>query len=74
MEQQMNRIFERIAKENNAKPEEVYREIEIAIAAAFSNPTPKEKQFQDALFHGRIPTPEEFIEAVSGQLQKQGLY
>lgn len=55
-------ILRKIAKENNTTPEEVYREMQIAIDAAYDNPDPEIRKRWNAIqFKGDRPTPEDVI-------------
>lgn len=56
------KIVARIVKEHGTTPEEVLREMQAAIDAAYANPSPQEKYVQDAIpSQGDRPTPEEFV-------------
>lgn len=55
-------ILEKIAKDNHTTPEEVYREMQIAIDAAFDNPDPQvRKNWEQIHYAGDRPTPEDVI-------------
>lgn len=55
-------ILERIARENHTTPEDVYREMQIAIDAAFDNPDPEiRKNWENIHYEGERPTPEDVI-------------
>lgn len=62
----MKGIFEEVAKENGVTVEEVLKEMELAIGAAFENPTPAALAIPRK---GKVPTPEEFIKYISQQLK-----
>lgn len=62
MKKDFQKILDRIAKENHTTPEDVYREMQIAIDAAYDNPDPKvRKNWETIPFKGDRPTPEEVI-------------
>lgn len=62
-------IIAQIAKENNTTPEEVEREMRVALNAAYRNPTPEQKRLQQTIpSRGDIPTPEEFIFALAKKM------
>ena len=55
-------ILAKIAKEHHTTPEEVYREMQIAIDAAFDNPDPQvRKNWEQIHYTGDRPTPEDVI-------------
>lgn len=55
-------ILEKIAKDNHTTPEDVYREMQIAIDAAFDNPDPQvRKNWEQIHYTGDRPTPEDVI-------------
>jgi len=64
----MHEIFEQIAKNNGITVEEVVKEMEIAIAEAYKNPTPAALAIP---CKGKIPTPEEFIKHVASEVQSK---
>jgi len=59
----MNRIFEQIAREHGTTPEEVRREIQKSIDAAFDHPADDLAAYRlrQIPCKGARPTPEEFI-------------
>lgn len=59
----MNRIFEEIAREHGTTPEEVRREIQKSIDAAFDHPADDLAAYRlrQIPCKGARPTPEEFI-------------
>ena len=59
-------IYEKIAKKYNTTPEEVRREMQIAIDAGFDNPDP---DVQKMTLKGDRPTPEEVINYAVKQLK-----
>ncbi len=62
MNTDFQKILKRIAKENHTTPEEVYREMQFAIDAAFDNKDPEiQKNWESISFQGDRPTPEEVI-------------
>lgn len=72
MEKDFQKILQRIAKENHTTPEDVYREMQIAIDAAFDNPDPEvRKNWETIQFKGDRPTPEEVVFGI-GMLLKPG--
>lgn len=55
-------ILKKIAQANNTTPEDVYREMQIAIDAAFDNPDPEVRKNWEAIHYtGDRPTPEDVI-------------
>lgn len=55
-------ILAKIAKEHHTTPENVYREMQIAIDAAFDNPDPQvRKKWEQIHYTGDRPTPEDVI-------------
>lgn len=72
MKMDFQKILERIAKENHTTPEEVYREMQIAIDAAYDNPDPEiRKNWETITFKGDRPTPEEVVYSL-GLMLKPG--
>lgn len=62
MNTNLQEILEKIAKNNNTTPEEVYREMQIAIDAAFNSPDPQvRKNWEKIHYTGDRPTPEDVI-------------
>lgn len=65
----MKKILNRLAKESNITPEEVYAQMEEAIQAAFDNPDPAvRKEWEKRFSHKQCPTPEEFIASLAEEL------
>ena len=58
-------IYEKIAKKYNTTPEEVRREMQIAIDAGFDNPDPDVQE----VFMGNLNPPEEVINYAVKQLK-----
>ncbi len=55
-------IYEKIAEKYNTTPEEVRREMQIAIDAGFDNPDPAvQEEWKKMTLKGERPTPEEVI-------------
>ena len=55
-------IYEKIAEKYNTTPEEVRREMQIAIDAGFDNPNPAvQEEWKKMTLKGERPTPEEVI-------------
>ena len=55
-------IYEKIAEKYNTTPEEVRREMQIAIDAGFDNPDPAvQEEWNKMTLKGDRPTPEEVI-------------
>ena len=55
-------IYEKIAEKYNTTPEEVRREMQIAIDAGFDNPDPAlQEELKKMTLKGERPTPEEVI-------------
>lgn len=62
MNTNLQEILQKNAKQNNTTPEEVYKEMQIAIDAAFDNPDPQvRKNWEKIHFTGDRPTPEDVI-------------
>ena len=62
MNTDFQKILERIAKDNNTTPEEVYKEMQIAIDAAFDSPDPEvRKNWEMIHYSGKRPTPEDVV-------------
>lgn len=62
MKKNLQMILERIAKENHTTPEEVYREMQIAIDAAYESSDPEvRKNWEMIPFEGDRPKPEDVI-------------
>ncbi len=71
----MRKIYRKIAKENGISAKEVRQEIQSAIVDAYTNPLNDNeitKAYQQRIpSRDRIPTPEEVIRYVSGQVTKK---
>lgn len=62
MNTDFQKILKRIAAENHTTPEEVYREMQIAIVAAYESTDPEvRKNWESISFKGDRPTPEDVI-------------
>lgn len=62
MNTDFQKILEKIAAENNTTPEDVYREMQIAIDAAYDNPDPEiRRNWENIHFNGERPTPEDVV-------------
>lgn len=62
MNTDFQKILQRIAQQNNTTPEEVYKEMQIAIDAAFDNPDPEvRKNWEQIQYTGDRPIPEDVI-------------
>ena len=60
--QRQKTIYEKIAEKYNTTPEEVRREMQIAIDAGFDNPDPAvQEEWKKMTLKGERPTPEEVI-------------
>lgn len=71
MDKKFQRILEQIAKEHGSTPEEVYREMQIAIDAGFDNPDPKvQETWKGIPFKGDRPTPEELVMALTKMIKQ----
>lgn len=69
MNTDFQKILKKIALQHNTTPEEVYREMQIAIDAAYDNDDPQvRKQWETIPFKGDRPTPEEVIYAIGMML------
>lgn len=65
-------ILAKIAAENNTTPEDVYREMQIAIDAAFNNPDPQvRKNWEQIHYTGDRPTPEDVIYGIGLMLKPE---
>ncbi len=63
------KILAQIAKEHGTTPEEVLREMQAAIDAAYTNPSAEEKYIQNAIpSQGERPTPEELVSHLASLL------
>ena len=63
-------IYEKIAEKYNTTPEEVRREMQIAIDAGFDNPDPDvQEEWKKTTLKGNRPTPEEVINFAVKQLK-----
>lgn len=66
-------IIEKVAKEFGTTPDEVRKEMTIAIQAGMSNPDPKVQASWKRMFpDGKEPTPEQFIVALSDEVLRSG--
>mgnify|MGYP003369195031 FL=1 len=62
MNTDFQKILERIAKQHNTTPKEVYQEMQYAIDIAFDNPNPEViKNWKSITFQGDRPTPEDVV-------------
>lgn len=62
-------ILAKVAQKNHTTPEEVYRQMQIAIDAAYDNPDPEiQKNWKALNIQGDRPTPEEVIFGVGMML------
>jgi hypothetical protein len=62
-------LYEKIAEKYHTTPEEVYREMQVAINAAFdSNDPAVRREWDQVRFCGEKPTPEEVIDYAVGKL------
>ncbi len=62
-------ILEKVAKKNHTTPEEVYRQMQLAIDEAYDNPDPEiQKNWKALNIKGNRPTPEEVIFGVGMML------
>ena len=69
MNMNFQEILARIAKENHTTPEEVYREMQIAIDSGFDNPDPEvRKEWAKIHYTGDRPTPEDVIYGIGMML------
>ena len=63
-------IYEKIAEKYTTTPEEVCREMQIAIDAGFDNPDPAvQAEWKKVTLKGERPTPEEVINYAVKQLK-----
>ena len=63
------RAIEKLAAQKGVSVAEIREEIEIAINIAMSSPDPAAKKFwAEIMKNGKKPTPEEFIQYVSGKV------
>ena len=71
MDKKFQKILEQIAKENGSTPDEVYREMQIAIDAGFDNPDPKiQETWKTIPFKGDRPTPEDLVMGITNMLMR----
>ena len=64
----INEIINKIAKEHNTTPEEVYAEMQIALDAAFNSKDPDvKKEWSKIPFQGEHPIPEDVISYLVSQ-------
>ena len=65
-------IYEKIAEKYNTTPEEVRREMQIAIDAGFDNPDPAvQEEWKKMTLKGDRPIPEEVINYAVKQLKRK---
>ena len=64
--------IQQVAERQGISAEEVRREVQICIDAAWANADPAGKVFQDMVFPGGKPSPAEFIGVLRKQAQKNG--
>nr|DAL08091.1 MAG TPA: Stage 0 sporulation protein A/DNA, transcriptional activation and repression.3A [Bacteriophage sp.] len=73
MNKDFQQILEKIAKDNNTTPENVYREMQIAIDAAFDNQDlAVRKNWEQIHYTGDRPTPEDVIYGIGLMLKPEG--
>ena len=63
-------VFEQIAAQHGISVEEVVREIQAAVDAAWGNPDPAIRARQQQLFPNGKPTVEEFIRTMAKQVER----
>lgn len=74
MEMDYNKIFCKIATDNNTTVEDVLNEIEMVMASAAESSDPEIRSFwQNFKSSEKKPTPKEFIEYISGILLIQAI-
>ena len=62
MNTNLQEILQKIAQQNNTTPEEVYKEMQIAIDAAYASKDPQVRKNWEAIHYtGDRPTPEDVI-------------
>ena len=62
MKSNFDKLLEKIAHEFNSTPDEVYKEMQIAIDAGFNNPDPQvQAMWANIKYPGEKPTPEDVI-------------
>ncbi len=72
MNTDFKKILERVARESNSTPEEVYREMQIAIDSGFDNPDPEvQKHWKSIHFKGARPTPEDVVFGIAMMLSPE---
>lgn len=70
MTKEFKGLLEHVAKQNNTTVEEVYKEMQIAIDAAFDSPDPEvQKKWKQIPFKGDRPTPEDLIPYIASQVK-----
>lgn len=72
MNTDFQKILKQIAKANQTTPDDVYREMQIAIDAAFDNPDPEiRKNWEQIHYTGDRPTPEDVIFGIGMMLSPE---
>ena len=72
MNTDLQKILKQIAKANHTTPDDVYREMQIAIDAAFDNPDPEvQKNWEQIHYTGDRPTPEDVIFGIGMMLSPE---
>lgn len=72
MNTDFQKILKQIAKANHTTPDDVYREMQIAIDAAFDNPDPEiRKNWEQIHYTGDRPTPEDVIFGIGMMLSPE---
>lgn len=65
-------ILEQIAQEHGTTAEEVRSQMQLALDAAFENPSKEAKVIQDMMpFDQRQPSPEEFVQKIATLFQDE---
>lgn len=70
MTKEFKELLNAVAKQHNTTPEEVYKEMQIAIDSGFDNPDPEvQKMWKQVPFKGERPNPEDLITYVAAMAQ-----
>ncbi|TWH60272.1 hypothetical protein DesLBE_4704 [Desulfitobacterium sp. LBE] len=65
------RALKKLAKQKGISKKEIYREMEIAIAEAMTNPEPQAQAFWKSIPHRRgQPTPEDIIAYIADRVKE----
>ncbi len=66
-------VIKRVAKKYGTTPDEVRKEMSLAIQEGFNNPDPEVQAMWRKLFpDGKQPSPEKFIQVLAGEVKRRG--